>query len=92
MHKLLICRALEMFRYSTYIERGYCFWNRFLFLGANIRIKIKSTKKFGRFYFYYFVRARMKVETEVSMPKRESHMEVELAKKEFRAWTFLGST
>ena len=40
----------------------------------------------------YFVRARMKVETEVSMPKRESHMEVELAKKEFRAWTFLGST
>jgi hypothetical protein len=44
------------------------------------------------FYFYYFVRARMKVETEVSMPKRESHMEVELAKKEFRAWTFLGST
>lgn len=34
----------------------------------------------------------MKVETEVSMPKRESHMEVELAKKEFLAWTFLGST
>lgn len=40
----------------------------------------------------YLVRARMKVETEVNMPKIESHIEVELVKKALRATTFLGST
>jgi hypothetical protein len=38
------------------------------------------------------VRARMKVETEVNILKRDIHIEVELAKKELRASTFFGST
>ena len=61
-------------------------------LSASASPSINSGTTQQPFCRFYFVRARMKVETEVSIPKRESHMEVELAKKEFRAWTFLGST